>query len=88
MDKPKRAITIDGELYYHTDHVSKMIGIAHDQGYKAVKDVEYKSAYKRGYEVCKEDEFKKGYVEGYNACIDCFNIDYEHKIDDNDVSDM
>jgi hypothetical protein len=45
-------------------------------------------AFKRGYEVCKEDEFKKGYVEGYNACIDCFNINYDHKIDDNDVSDM
>ncbi len=45
-------------------------------------------AFKRGYEVCKEDEFKKGYVEGYNTCIDCFNINYEHKIDDNDVSDM
>jgi hypothetical protein len=45
-------------------------------------------AFKQGYEVCKDEEFKRGYVEGYNACIDCFNIDYEHKIDDNDVSDM
>ena len=45
-------------------------------------------AFKRGYEVCKDEEFKRGYVEGYNVCIDCFNIDYEHKIDDNDVSDM
>lgn len=44
MNKHKMMIQVDGETYYHTDHVAKLTGIAHDHGYKTGKDDGYEAA--------------------------------------------
>jgi hypothetical protein len=75
---------------------------AYQDGYFAGKKNGYDKGKEDGIQIGKENRspylvvpvseypnpYNVGYVEGYNACIDCFNINYEHKIDIDDVSDM